>query len=202
MDTAKIRLSPEEEALINKSDWILTKNNLLGKVRQLLSELQSRQKLILDSFPGLGQELITSSPKISRGENYKGLPWLVLDYPRLFDKESFLAVRTLFWWGNFFSTTLHISGRYKDAYLQKIIGSFSHLQDKAFFVCINKDEWQHHFDKDNYRGIEEMDVLEFEAIVGQNSFIKLAKKMPLDQWNDADTNLADAFIQLTHILKD
>ena len=202
MDTAKIRLSPEEAALIKRSDWILTKNNLLGKVRQLLSELQSRQQLVLNSFPKLPQELITSSPKISRGENYKGLPWLVLDYPRLFDKESFLAIRTLFWWGNFFSTTLHISGRYKDAYLEKIIGSYSHLQEKTFCLCINKDQWQHHFEEDNYRRIEEMYFSEFELVARQHTFLKLAKKISLDQWNDADTKLADDFIQLVHILKD
>jgi len=201
MDTAKIRLSPEEAALINRTDWILTKNNLLGKVKLLFSEIQSGQHLSLQGFPNIPGQLIDSSPKISRGENYRGLPWLVLDYPRLFEKESFLSIRTLFWWGNFFSTTLHVSGKYKNVYLQKIIGSFAHLREKQFSVCINEDEWQHHFEVGNYRRIEEMNHSDFEVIVGQHSFIKLAKKMSLDQWNDADTQLTDAFIQLIHILK-
>ena len=202
MDNAKIRLSPEEAVLINRTDWILTKNLLIGKVKQLLSELQLRQNLVLRGFNNIPQELVSSPPKISKGENYRGLPWLVLDYPRLFAKESFLAIRSLFWWGNFFSITLHLSGKYKDAFLKKIIGSFEHLQEKKFFVCINDDEWQHHFEKDNYRGIEEMKRSEFEAIARQNSFIKLAKKIPLEQWNDADIKLADAFVQLVHILED
>src|SRR4030095_2674077 len=171
MDTAKIRLSPEEKALINRTDWILTKNNLIGKVNQLLSELQSSQVLALQGIPGISKEIVSSSPKISKGENYKGLPWLILDYPRLFAKESFFAIRTLFWWGNFFSTTLHVSGTYKDAYLQKIIGSFAHLQEQNFYVCINNDEWQHHFEKDNYRGVEELSLSEFEAIAHYRSFI-------------------------------
>ena len=202
MDNAKIRLSPEEADLINRTDWILTKNLLIGKVKQLLSELQLRQNLVLRGFNNIPQELVSSPPKISKGENYRGLPWLVLDYPRLFAKESFLAIRSLFWWGNFFSITLHLSGKYKDAFLKKIIVSFEHLQEKKFFVCINDDEWQHHFEKDNYRGIEEMKRSEFEAIARQNSFIKLAKKIPLEQWNDADVKLADAFVQLVHILED
>ena len=108
MDTPKIRLSKEEEALINRTDWILTKNHILQKVKQLFSNLQSRQHLILQGMLSLQPEIVNSSPKISKGENYKGLPWLVLDYPRLFEKESFFAIRTLFWWGNFFSTTLHL----------------------------------------------------------------------------------------------
>ena len=202
MDTAKIRLSPEEEALISRTDWILTKNNLLEKVKQLFSGLQSRQHHLLQGFPGLPQELAGSSPKISKGEKYKGLPWLVLDYPRLFHKESFLAIRTMFWWGNFFSATLHISGKYKDAYVQKIIGSLSHLQEKNFFVCINKEEWHHHFEKDNYRSVEEMNLSELEELARHNSFMKLAKRIPLEEWNDAEIKLADIFIQLIQILQD
>ena len=202
MDTAKIRLSPEEAALISRTDWILTKNNILQKVKQLLAGLQSRQQLILQDCPGLHQQLVKSSPKISRGENYKGLPWLVLDHPRLFTKGSFLAIRTLFWWGNFFSTTLHASGKYKEKCVEKIISSFADLQEKKFFVCVSEDEWQHHFREDNYRSIEKMDLSEFEAIARQNSFIKLAKKISLEQWNDADTKLADTFIQLIKILED
>ena len=201
MDSAKIRLSPEEMFLVNRTDWILTKNNVLGKVKQLLSEIQSGQHVVLQGFPDIPRQLTESSPKISRGENYRGLPWLVLDYPRLFDKKSFLSIRTLFWWGNFFSTTLHVSGQYKDAYLERIIGSFAYLQQKKFYICVNEDEWQHHFEVGNYRRIEEMNHSDFEVIVGQHSFIKLAKKMSLDQWNDADTQLTDAFIQLIHILK-
>jgi hypothetical protein len=202
MDTAKIRLSPEEEALINRADWILTKNNVLGKVTHLLSELQSKQVLALQGIPGISQEIVSSSPKISKGENYKGLPWLILDYPRLFTKESFFAIRTLFWWGNFFSTTLHVSGNYKDAYMQKIVGSFAHLREKKFCVCINKDEWQHHFEKDNYRCVEELSLSEFEAIAHRSSFIKLAKKISLEEWNDADKKMVEMFIQLIEILKD
>ena len=202
MDTAKIRLSPEEAALINRTDWILTKNNILGKVNQLLSEIQLRQRSALQGIPSISRRLIDSPPKISKGENYRGLPWLVLDYPRLFEKESFLSIRTLFWWGNFFSTTLHVSGTYKDAYLKNIIGSFTYLKEKEFCVCINEDEWQHHFQDGNYRSIEVMNHSAFEAIARNYSFIKLAKKISLNQWNDAEIILADAFIQLIHILKD
>jgi len=202
MDSAKIRLSPEEMFLVTRTDWILTKNNVLGKVKQLLSEIQSGQHVVLQGFPDIPRQLTESSPKISRGENYGGLPWLVLDYPRLFDKKSFLSIRTLFWWGNFFSTTLHVSGQYKDAYVERIIGSFAYLQQKKFYICINGDEWQHHFEESNYTSIEEMNDSDFEKITRNNSFIKLAKKISLDQWNDAGAKLADVFIQLIHILKD
>ena len=82
------------------------------------------QRLLLQLILHCRKKSLNSSPKISKGENYKGLPWLVLDYPRYFNKEDIFAIRTLFWWGNFFSITLHISGKYKMRYEKKIIDSF------------------------------------------------------------------------------
>ena len=113
MDRTKIRLSQEEEELVATADWILTKNRVIQKINQLLSNVQTSQQQFLQTCTTLEKEVLASSPKISKGENYKGLPWLVLDYPRSFNKEEVFAIRTLFWWGNFFSVTLHLSGKYK-----------------------------------------------------------------------------------------
>ncbi|HRO70241.1 MAG TPA: hypothetical protein PK951_07675, partial [Chitinophagaceae bacterium] len=86
MDATKIRLSPEEEMLVFRGDWILTKNRVMQKAMQLLGDVQLEQKDLLTTYASkLPQEIMQSTPKISRGENYKGLPWLMLDYPRLFN---------------------------------------------------------------------------------------------------------------------
>lgn len=201
MDTAKIRLSSEEAALITRADLILTKNNILQKVKQLLSSLLAEQQILLDRVANF-EEFSNSSPKISKGENYKGLPWMVLDYPRCFNKESFFAVRTLFWWGNFFSATLHLSGKYKLDYEKKIRRSFEYLKQKDFSVCINEDQWEHHFEANNYQPLSELPEMKFEEIISKKSFIKLAKKIPLEHWNDAEIKLPEIFSQLIYILKD
>jgi hypothetical protein len=197
MYKAKIRLSPEEAALITRADWILTKNNVIQKTNQLLGNLQTEQNVLLQSFFSVfPSEIINSSPKISKGENYKGLPYLVLDYPRYFNKEDVFAIRTLFWWGNFFSVTLHISGTYKKIYTEKIIRSFELLRANDFFVCINEDAWEHHFETNNYQPLHTLTTSSFEEMISQKPFIKLSKKIPLEQWNDAEKNLLEIFSQL------
>jgi hypothetical protein len=128
MDKAKIRLSPKEAELVSNADWILTEH-VLQKIKQLLLMLQSVTRLIAP-LNSLMEEVLKSSPKISRGENYKG-PMACFDYPRYFNKDDVFAIRTLFWWGNF-SITLHLSG-YKMKYETKIIDSFESLQ-KIFSV--------------------------------------------------------------------
>lgn len=200
MDRTKIRLSPEEEELVASADWILTKNRVIQKIDQLLSNLQTSQQQFLRTCKTLEKEVLASSPKISKGENYKGLPWLVLDYPRSFNKEEVFAIRTLFWWGNFFSVTLHLSGKYKVQYEKKILGSFESLKSADFSVCISEDQWQHHFEASNYTPLSDADPYQFQERIKKASFIKLAKKIPLEKWNGVEKKLLEIFSQLINTL--
>ncbi len=139
-------------------------------------------------------------PKISKGENYKGLPYLMLDYPRLFDKETIFAIRTMFWWGNFFSITLHLAGSYKNQFEDKCISALAILKTHDFFTCIHPEERDHHFDPSNYTAIKYLDQLQWEKIIKEKSFIKIAKRYSLHQWDDADNKLPDDFTLITGVL--
>ena len=119
----KIHLSADELQLVQNAQLLLTKNTIIEKVYALFGELASElQQSSIYATRNLPAELLTLGPKISRGEKYKGLPYVMLDYPRCFGKEDIFAVRTFFWWGNFFSVTLHLKGKYQQLfipYLQK-----------------------------------------------------------------------------------
>jgi hypothetical protein len=203
MDTTKIRLSSEEEALLIRADWILTKNRIIEKTKQLLAGLQKREMDWLEPLSAaLPKEVTGTSPKISKGENYKGLPWLILDYPRYFNKEDSFAIRMFFWWGNFFSGTLFLAGHYKKKYEDNIIRSLDTLATNDFYICISEDAWQHHFEPDNYKPLTSLSSGEFTAMVKSRPFIKLAKKIPLQTWNEAESKLADIFGLLVGVVTD
>jgi hypothetical protein len=194
MNLAKIRLSPTEMDMVNNADLILTKNAILKKVNQLLGQLQSKQQEYVSLYAkGLPQKISVSSPKISKGENYKGLPYLILDYPRLFEHENIFAIRTMFWWGNFFSVTLHLSGVYKKDMEEKLIASYNDIKEKGYYCCKNEDPWEHHFEELNYVSVREINKNDFEKIVHEKIFVKLAKKIPLQNWDDAESLLAGCF---------
>ena len=201
MDKAKIMLSAKETELVTNSDWILTKNQILQKVKWLLEDVQEKQKqyLILQQAR-LPLATMTVPPKISKGENYKGLPYLVLDHPRVFGKEDHFAIRTMFWWGNYFSVTLHLAGTYKKDYERKISESFSLLKDAAYFTGVNDDQWEHHFEASNYLSLSEMDAKSFSANIASKHFIKLAKQFSFIQWENAGDNLFNSFCQLIGML--
>lgn len=197
MDKAKIRLSPKETELVANPDWILTKNIILQKAKYILQQLQSEQQQFLQRhITMLPPEVIKVSPKISKGENYKGLPYLVLDYPRYFENGNHFAIRSMFWWGNFFSTTLYLSGEYKKRYEKKLESHYSQLKEEAFFIGISSDPWQHHFETDNYLSLRETDARVFKKYMANKDFIKLAKMYPLDQWEDAGELLLTSFSKI------
>ncbi|HLG40189.1 MAG TPA: hypothetical protein VI461_10995 [Chitinophagaceae bacterium] len=197
MDKAKIRLSSKEAELVADAEVILTKNIILQKAKLLLEELQLEQQQFLQSNPGLlPAEVMAIPPKISKGENYKGLPYLVLDQPRYFERNNHFAIRSMFWWGNYFTVTLHLSGIYKKKYSDKIETSFTYLKENGFFICTSDDEWEHHIEKNNYRPLNEMSIDEFKTYAGNNKFIKLVKKIPLKQWDDAGDILLTSFCSI------
>jgi hypothetical protein len=197
MDKAKIRLSSKEAELVINAGIILTKNIILQKAKLLLENLQSEQKEFLQANPGiLSKEVLAIPPKISKGENYKGLPYLVLDQPRYFERNNHFAIRSMFWWGNYFSITLHLSGVYKEKYKTKIESAFLHMKDEGYFICTSDDEWEHNIEKNNYRQLNDMTGDEFKTYALKNKFIKLVRKIPLEQWDDAGSILLNSFCNI------
>ncbi len=197
----KIHLSVFEMNLLNNSDWILTKNNIIKKAQRLLEEVQQNisdyTKLHADLLPA---EVVAISPKISRGENYQGLPWLMLDYPRYFDKENIFAIRTMFLWGNFFSTTLHLSGKYRQKYNNAISISYDSLCKNEFYICINEHQWHHHFEKENFLMVKTFAKEEFIELIKEKTFLKLAYRYPLYEWDNAISLLSENFVRVVNWL--
>jgi len=197
MIPAKIRLSPAELELVRQPDWILTKNRVLQKTRSLLEQVWQAQHEYLQTRPAnLPAEIFTRPGKISRGENYKGLPYLVLDHPRFFGKENVFAIRTFFWWGNFFSTTLHCSGIFKTSFEKKAFQLYDRIAADGIYACIHAEEWEHHFENDNYRPVAAMQVSEWTSLVNEKPFIKLAQKFSLDDWEAMPQQLMESWRRL------
>ncbi|MEI8058688.1 MAG: hypothetical protein WCG67_00920, partial [Ferruginibacter sp.] len=147
----------------------------------------------------LPEPIIQSSPKISKGENYLQLPYIMLDYPRSFESGQFFAIRTMFWWGNFISITLHVSGRHATKLHQALQNEKVLKSISGFYLCINEEEWEHHFEKSNYQLLHTLSKTEIRNIISKEQFVKLAVKFELQQWNEMPELLEKAFIKLLQL---
>jgi len=179
MEVSKIHLSPAEIELMQNAEIILTKNSVLEKIKSLLGNVQKNQMLFIQER-NLQNTIFKVSPKISKGENYLGLPYLILDYPRQFSEQDFFFIRTMFWWGNFFSCTLHLAKDSKKFFKERIKQSKLMLGDH--YISINDDAWVHHLKESDYRKIDLLTQSQFDQACEKFGHIKIAGQHSLDEW--------------------
>jgi hypothetical protein len=179
MEVSKIRLSSAEIELMQNAEIILTKNRVLQKMKALLEEVQQKQ-IDLVGENNLSSEIFRTSPKISKGENYLGLPYLILDYPRFSSENNLFFIRTMFWWGHFFSCTLHLAETSKQRFIGRIQNSYPELQN--FYINTGEDQWAHHLQESEYQKIDSMTIEQFEECCNSYNHLKIAGKHSLTKW--------------------
>jgi hypothetical protein len=199
-EETKLMLSDVELRFVKDTNWVLTKHRIIDKVYDLLN---AQVAVIAGAFgPVLhsGLQPVTAAvPKITKGEKYRLLPYVILDYPSVFNKEDIFALRTMFWWGNFVSITLQVAGKYKQHLLERIMAGIQR-DPSGLFICINDEQWAHHFEPGNYLQAKEMTYAEINAVFRQAGFIKLAIKYELEKWNELPALLQTGYQQIARLL--
>ena len=196
----KIHLSTLERELMQNKEWILTKRSAIQKVYELFGDMHNVYKGICISsqfsIPGFADN---NAVKISKGENYEGLPYVMMDYPASFSRENIFAIRTMFWWGNFFSVSLHLS---REKF--RLSGDFgrplSYLKEKDFFICIHENQWQHNFEASNYSSVSSLDNKKIYEIL-EKDFFKISKKIELNEWDNVPGFLEKTFKEIIEFVK-
>ena len=192
----------EELSLMNDSSFLRTKLVITEKVFQLLRNTEEKLKTLVQSDNiHLPEEVLTRTAKISKGEKYLDLPYLVLDYPRYFSNDSIFAYRTMFWWGNFFSCTLHLQGTLLDFYRDRLLQNLTRLQDAEVHVCVNKSPWEYHYEPSNYISLNTISEGRLSSHLQSASFVKLSKKLPLDEIQELPRFAEKSFIGFYNQLK-
>ncbi|MFZ9661057.1 MAG: hypothetical protein ACO29O_04190 [Chitinophagaceae bacterium] len=199
MENTNLVLSEEERRVVQDASFILTKNRIIQKVYGMFGELANEDRNRWDLLP---PPITGMAPKISRGENVSGLPWVMLDYPRYFTETDVLAIRIFFWWGNYFSITLHLKGKFQKVLSEGIMSSLPKLKEQAWSVGVGEDPWDHDHHKGIYRPLMEMDSSAIKVLLENKDSFRLSKKYSLDNWLEAYRNLQNDRNILQTILLD
>lgn len=160
------------------SSFLLTKANVIRKIDRLFSETRDHlREICLEEHRSWSQEIDISTGKISRGENYRSLPYVVLDFPYFFSRDDIFALRTMFWWANFFSCTLHVQGTFLETWRPLIRSNIDILATHQVFISIGPTPWEYHYGDDNYALLSKDHL----ALVDSAAFIKLSTRIPLKE---------------------
>jgi hypothetical protein len=164
--------SKQEVVVMKDIDFLLTKYMILEKIKEMFIQIRDHLNETSLNIP------FDSPGKISRGENYRQLPYLVLDYPAEFNGEHIFTFRTMFWWGHFFSATLHLQGDHLEEYRAAIEKNIAKLLNQSIYIGINKSPWEYHYGKDNYVLLE----INHDTHIQTCDFLKLSQKYELTDW--------------------
>lgn len=186
-------LTTYEKQLVSDRQALIIKNIIIQKVIYLFGILAEAYKKELNYKIPNWENVI--NPKISRGENYLGLPYVILDFPRQFGKADVFAIRSFFWWGNFFSITLHLSGLYQQQYASALQNAIDKNFLSDWYIGNGENQWDHHFEKSNYLTLAGMQIN-----IEDLHFLKLAKKIPLSEWDKTSSFFIENFRLLINTL--
>ncbi|MCB0744837.1 MAG: hypothetical protein KDC67_13095 [Ignavibacteriae bacterium] len=192
-----MHLTFKEQQIITDTDFLITKTEVVKKIHAQFEEARKHIKnVIAKSEFNFSNNIDTENGKIFRGENYRSLPYLVLDYPKLFSKESTFAYRTMFWWGNLFSSTLHLEGNELEKYNAVILTNYKLLIEEDVFISVGTTPWEYHYEKSNYELIDETNY----KLIKNCKFLKLSKKFDLSDFDNLPKLSANYFSILLSIL--
>jgi len=191
--------SEKELEYMCNQDFLLTKNVVIQKTFQLLTMVQTRLQSDFER-QAVPSWFNKKTPKISKGEQYQGLPYLMLDYPRIFEHDDVFAFRTLFWWGNYFSSTLHLSGKYLELYRQQLVDNSHLIKQLDFYFCVSEDPWQHHYKTDYYQPAKQLNGDQLLESLQQRHFIKISKYWSLDEYDQLPELVSVTWENLMRIL--
>ncbi|HRQ49318.1 MAG TPA: hypothetical protein PLR74_02205 [Agriterribacter sp.] len=198
MDIAKIQFSADELRLVTDARVILTKNRIMEEIYGFFGLLANSYGMLFAALSSA--EGISHHPKISRGENYNGLPYVILDYPKHFTRDHIFAIRTMFLWGNDFSITLHLKGRYKALFGEALYENAALLKQHGWCMQVSGDEWQHHYTPATHTPVAGIAAHDLHAVMKDLPFTKLAFYFSLQQWEDAERKFSESFFNIIRAL--
>ncbi len=170
---------------MQQTEFFLHKKNITDKIYELLGLLSTelKQTPVHQNFD-FPKDADHRSGKISKGENYQGLPFIILDFPRLFTRNDIFAFRSWFWWGKCFNFTLHLSGASLDRYAPFLLANIDQLRHTEVYYCMNANPWQHEIVEGNYVLIDELNDQALQKQLTDHGFIKICRELKLERWED------------------
>jgi hypothetical protein len=196
----------EEIQAVLDSKFFYIKHSVTEKLLRLFGELEKTLTLSMKDYYFFSSEEIQvkEKGKIFRGENYRKLPYILLDCPRLFSTGTVFAFRSMFWWGKEFSFTLHLQGQAQELFRTKLTEQIQQLRGSDYFICVNSTPWEYHFEADNYQSLDAFlnhESKQLNRLLIENPFIKISRKLSIEQHADVVHYGNETFNQLMKMLK-
>jgi hypothetical protein len=174
MQKSAIKLTNHQLKLVSDPTYPLTKIEVMERLTTLLHACAAQlreNKLTVGNT-----QLFECEYKISKGENYKGLPYLVLDYPKINSKKFPILLRTMFWWGKYFSLNILI---HDDVKIRIRDNSFYNTNLNDCKLLVSSNIWEQDLAKEDY-----MHLSKEAMLLKESDYLKISKTVPIESYNE------------------
>jgi hypothetical protein len=181
-----MQLSSAELKLVQTSEYPLLKLAAMEKIKHML-QLTANELLLNKAFNHhIGQKQV----KISAGENYLNLPYLVADIPKLTVATPHLHIRLLFWWGNYFAFQFFIDAKQIDA-----SGLLANIgKADGVYILLSDNIWHNNINDDCWKLTSELTDADYTLLMGLNT-IKCCGLHPIEDY-DTLSEAANRFYEM------
>ena len=162
----------------SSKEYPLTKHRIMKTMTFLFDELGHR---LSDQFNNFDY-LTGSDYKITKGENYNFMPYVVLDFPKMIGHKFPIVCRTIFWWGHYFTANLIIDTELIDVTI--FYKNKSTL--KKTYVLIGENLWDNNLQSGNYILINKLSIADLTILIENRNYLRLSHKIKLSQINDIE----------------
>lgn len=152
--------------------WEKLEESLLTLAQDLSATLST------DSTPF--PEILNSTPKVSRGENYQENPYRVLDYPRAFSGKDIFTYRTLILWGSSIGFHLILAGKYRTHYLPRLMRQLP--RQEGLWFSVQETPWIWEPEAPDLYPTLGLKEASYRHLLEQTSFVKLSAYLPLQDY--------------------
>lgn len=132
---------PDELALLSNPRFFEQKLQATEKLKGLMEKI--RDVFLREIRP---DELLApettdfAKGQIAKGENYEGYPYVMLDFPKQFGKESIFTFRSLFWYGHSLIFSVILAGTHLETYRRNFARNYERLCEARLHFGI-EDVW-------------------------------------------------------------
>ena len=177
---SKISFNNEDIEIFSDKDFLLKKKVLTDEVISLFKVISEEIKQELIKSPNL----LWSSQfagKISKGQYYKDLPYIVSDYPRRIDKNGICLFRIIFLWGREFSCNFLITGDAFRSLIKKIENNLDLVDQNEYSYSIEGSPWEHSILEAD---LNKLNHLKNNQKINTADFIKISRALTINRYEN------------------
>lgn len=176
-----ITFTSEEKAVVRNVEFFRLKASITQKVLTLLTDLHQQLKREVQSLHFLAPpDLDLTKSQYVKGEHYRGLPYIYLDFPKYFTKVDKFTFRWMLWWGHYFIFAFISEGVYFETHRENLIKAYEDFADKGFYLAIYKNPWEWIRDAVYVIPLQNTNKAQVVELLKEKNFLKIQRFIDLE----------------------